>query len=192
MPERLDRVTVLTPNGDVTFSWDTRGMLLSLLEQNEGAAEIRARFDAVGASQPVDLTHDGLVLRDILGEWLTGRVVVPDGISELYIAINMGEPHEEIVEMLAEADAEAGSENWPWRWTHWRDRTDAHDDHQHCMCCHTNIEDDAVTEAWRSLQENDVEVWVCAGCFEKLHERFGWKVEPDASRGGASPGLSER
>lgn len=33
----------------------------------------------------------------------------------------------------------------------------------------------AVEAAWRAMTDNDFEQCVCAGCFEKLHERFDWK-----------------
>jgi hypothetical protein len=59
------------------------------------------------------------------------------------------------------------------RWTHWRERLYPNDDHQHCVFCHTNIEDTAVTQAWRALDGNEVEHWVCGGCFEKLRYRLG-------------------
>jgi len=73
MPERFDRVTVNIPDGDVTISWATREVLMGLFAEDESAAGIRARFEAVGASRPVDLTRDERVaLRDMLG-WLLGQ-----------------------------------------------------------------------------------------------------------------------
>ncbi len=183
MPERLDRVTVNVPDGDVTISWATREVLMGLLTEDENAAGIRARFEAVGASRPVDLTRDErLALRDMLG-WCLGNDESPElqGLTDLYIAVNRGEPGEHIVGRFEQAGG-LGSEGSRWRWMHWRDRQDPNDGPQHCFFCHTNIETGAVEAAWRAVDENDVEHWGCAGCFEKLHERFGWKVErPPAS-----------
>lgn len=188
MPERLDRITVTVPDGDVSVSWATREELMRLLAQRDDTAAIRSRFDAVGASRPVELTREERVaLRDLIGEWLYEEVGRPEeqGLTDLYIAINRGEPWEYSVEAFAAGDAgdgpELSSQNWRWRWMQWRDRRDPDDDHQHCRFCHTNIQDDAVSEAWCSHDQEDYERWVCAGCFEKLHERFGWKVEPDAT-----------
>ena len=52
VPERLERITVNVPEGDVTISWATREVLMRLLAEDETAAGIRARFKAVGASRP--------------------------------------------------------------------------------------------------------------------------------------------
>jgi hypothetical protein len=187
VPERLERITVAAPSGDVTITWDTRQMLMERLAQRDDTAGIRRRFDAVGASRSVELNRDErLALRGLLDEWLCDEKP-PDEqeLTDLYIALNKGEPSDAIVEMFAEADTEAEprlrSINWRWRWAHWRDRQDPNDDHQHCMFCHTNIEDDALTEAWCSVDANDYERWVCGGCFEKLRERFAWSVEPASS-----------
>jgi hypothetical protein len=183
MPERLDRVAVRTQNGDVTISWESRRVLLSLLAQEENTTEIRSSFEAVGDSHPVELSAEQrATLTDLLDEWLMDDDLFPEGtkrgLIELDIALNMGEPLADYVEALAEAEAEeepgSRSQNWQWEWTRWRDREDPGDDHQHCWFCRTNIEDDAVTQAWRTFGDGDYERWVCAGCFEKLKERFGW------------------
>jgi hypothetical protein len=185
MPERLDHVTVTVPDGDVTVSWSTRQVLMDRLAQDENTAGLRARFEAVGASRHVDLNREERVaLRDLIGEWLYEEHEIPEerGLTDLYIAVNRGEPWESVVEAFERGDSETGrrfgSQNWRWRWAQWRERQDPDDDHQHCVFCNTNIEDDALTEAWCSLDEDDYERWVCAGCFEKLRERFGWTVEP--------------
>jgi hypothetical protein len=53
MSERPDRVTVaLTPN-DVTISWLGRQVLLGRLQH---AQDLRAAFEAGGATRPVELT----------------------------------------------------------------------------------------------------------------------------------------
>ena len=104
MPERLDRITVSVPSGDVTVSWATRQVLMARLAQRDDTAAIRARFDAVGASGPVELSREERVaLRDLIGEWLyEPDVPVPeyDELCDLYIAVNIGEPHEYRVEAL--------------------------------------------------------------------------------------------
>ncbi len=185
MPERLDRVTVNVPDGDVTIGRATREVLMGILAQNEGAAVIRARFEAVGASRLVELTRgERVALRNLLGEWLLDDEDRPEeqGLTDLYIAVNRGEPWDGMVDIWDEGDAETGrgfgSGTWHWRWARWDERRYPDDDHQHCIFCHTNIEDDALTEAWLTLGDDDCERWVCAGCFDKLRDRFGWKVEP--------------
>ena len=52
--------------------------------------------------------------------------------------------------------------------------------HDHCPFCNTRFSDRSevdydVDEGWVGFDENGYERWVCAGCFEKLHERFGWR-----------------
>jgi hypothetical protein len=181
MPEGLDRITVIVPDGQVTVTWDTRQLLIDRLAQQDNTADIRARFEGVEASRPVELNRDErLALRDLLGEWLYDEEPPEEQeLTDLYIALNKGEPWNDLVEMFAQADAEAEPRLPPmtWRWARWRDRQDPDDDHQHCLFCRTNIEDDALTEAWCSLDEDNCEYWVCGGCFEKLRERFGWTPE---------------
>jgi len=188
MPERLDRVTVLTPNGEVFLSWEERQALLAQLERTPGAADIHATFDAVGASRPVELdAGQRNTLKNLLAEWLMDDEVFDDergGILDVHTALNRGEPWESTLE-----DWEAGDEggrgfdsaNWRWRRERWGERPRP-SDHLHCLFCNTRFADGTqhptdLQEGWCSLDESDYERWVCAGCFEKLHERFVWKVE---------------
>ena len=55
MPEHLDRVTVSLNSGDVIIPWDARQALMRRLLHVRETGRLRASFDAVGASRPVDL-----------------------------------------------------------------------------------------------------------------------------------------
>ena len=55
MPERLDHVTIALGGGDVTLSWDARQALLARLEHVHESSSLRAMFEAVGATRPVEL-----------------------------------------------------------------------------------------------------------------------------------------
>jgi hypothetical protein len=92
VPERLDRVTVSTPNGDVVLSWEVRQALLELL--SEAAPEVANRFKAVGATRPVELTDEQRrSLTYVLGEWLDDTPAdMWKEVFELYEAVNRGEP----------------------------------------------------------------------------------------------------
>jgi hypothetical protein len=57
MPERLDHVTVAIDSGDITLTWDTRQALMRRLLQIQETARLRATFDAVDATRPVELNH---------------------------------------------------------------------------------------------------------------------------------------
>ena len=56
MPERLDRVTVALNRGPVILTWDVRQTLMRRLQHVQSTARLRESFEAVGASQPVQLT----------------------------------------------------------------------------------------------------------------------------------------
>ena len=55
MPEHVDRVTVSLNSGDVIIPWDARQALMRRLLHVRETGRLRAGFDAVGASRPVDL-----------------------------------------------------------------------------------------------------------------------------------------
>jgi hypothetical protein len=55
LPERLDHVAVALNGGDVTITWDTRQALMRRLQHDQETARIRASFDAVHVSRPVEL-----------------------------------------------------------------------------------------------------------------------------------------
>ena len=54
MPDRLDTITVALSRGDVTISWDARQALLARL-QHVNMSSLRAMFEAVDATRPVEL-----------------------------------------------------------------------------------------------------------------------------------------
>ena len=70
LPERLDHVTIALTGGDVSVTWDTRQALLARLQSVRETVSLRASFDAVGASRPVEL-NDGqrTALLAALEEW---------------------------------------------------------------------------------------------------------------------------
>jgi hypothetical protein len=56
VPERLDSVAVALNRGPVILTWNARQALMRRLQHVRETAQIRASFDAVGASRPVELT----------------------------------------------------------------------------------------------------------------------------------------
>ena len=91
MPERLDRVTVPLNGGDVILTWDARQALMRRLQSVQETFRLRASFEAVGASHPVELTggqRTALLL--ILEEWtldLDGHEAMPQDLYELRNAL---------------------------------------------------------------------------------------------------------
>ena len=201
VPERLDRVTVPVPMGTHTISWDARETLLAKLAQKktvawleqEGlefgvestAAAIRARFEAVGASRPVELSADE---RNMLGWLLNSWPMTHEGVSDstrrellaLLAALGRGEPADWSVEEWEEGK---GLDLGGWRWKQWGPAEQSkYGDHDHCPFCNTRFSDRSevdydLDEGWVGRDETGYERWVCVGCFEKLRERFGWKTE---------------
>jgi hypothetical protein len=57
MPERLDQVPVAINGGEITLTWDTRQALMRRLLHIQETARLRASFDAVGATRPVELNQ---------------------------------------------------------------------------------------------------------------------------------------
>ena len=77
MPERLDRVTIQLSRGPFTITWDQREELLQRATAL-GHRELRQRFDAVGASRPVELTSaDREVMVEVLGHWVLDEYSEP-------------------------------------------------------------------------------------------------------------------
>jgi hypothetical protein len=90
VPERLDRVVVVTSHTTVGISWTSRDALLERLERQPGAAEIMQVFETVGASRPVHLTNEQeVVLHEIVQAWCNevGARNLPPGIAELRHAL---------------------------------------------------------------------------------------------------------
>ncbi len=70
MPERLDTVTVALSRGDVTIGWDTRQALIARLQHVQSASNLRATFEAVGATTDVELNPaQRATLLGLLEEW---------------------------------------------------------------------------------------------------------------------------
>jgi hypothetical protein len=91
MPERLDRVTVSLECGDVILTWDARQAIMRRLQYVQETARLRDTFEAVGASQPVELTggqRTALLLT--LEGWsldLDGHEAMPEGLFKLRDAL---------------------------------------------------------------------------------------------------------
>jgi hypothetical protein len=82
MPEGLDRVQVVTSQGTVEISWDTRTELLSRLRHHGGTMAIVRAFEAVGATRPVELTDGGKhVLLGVVSAWVADGA--PAEVTEL-------------------------------------------------------------------------------------------------------------
>ncbi len=205
MPERLDRVTVAVPMGTHAISRAACETLVAKLEQQQTeawlarhwpeltrestAAAIRVRFEGVRASRPVELSAgEKRLLCVLLTYWpMTHEGVGDDTRTELLsllAALERGDPKPYIVEWWEEGDdnpARGVSSNWRWRWEQWGERP-RYTDHLHCLFCDTRFSDRSdvdydLAEGWCGVDEDDYQRWVCAGCFEKLRERFGWKAE---------------
>jgi hypothetical protein len=71
MPERLDRVTIAFPAGDVVVDWTTRDALMGRLQHVKTKVKLRDTFSSVGASRPVELSPvQKTTLLATLEEWL--------------------------------------------------------------------------------------------------------------------------
>jgi hypothetical protein len=91
MPDRLDQVHVAVAEEIVEIHWDERNTLLTRLRTVAGCATIVQRFEAVGASRPVELDDEQrLRLRVTLELW--GVSVMPDGLARLLIALVRADP----------------------------------------------------------------------------------------------------
>jgi hypothetical protein len=87
MPERLDRVYVDVAGVIVEITWHERDVLLEELAFAEGTKPIRERFEAVGASRPVELDAEQRArLRAALDDWGEDRLQ-PEGIARLHAAL---------------------------------------------------------------------------------------------------------
>jgi hypothetical protein len=84
---RLDRVQVDVAGEIITISWDERDVLLEELAFAEGTKPIRERFEAVGASRPVELDREQRErLQAALDAWGSDRLQ-PEGIARLHAAL---------------------------------------------------------------------------------------------------------
>lgn len=60
VPQHLDRVRVATRHGSVEISWAGSQAIVHVLHQNELSRTALRAFEAVGASQPVQLDRMGI------------------------------------------------------------------------------------------------------------------------------------
>ena len=92
MPERLDTVTVALSRGDVTIGWETRQALMARLQHVQSASNLRATFEAVGATRAVELNPaQRATLLGLLDEWSLDRDAdraMPEGLIELRDALS--------------------------------------------------------------------------------------------------------
>jgi hypothetical protein len=76
----------------VVITWHERDVLLEELAFAEGTKAIRERFEAVGASQPLELDAEQRArLRTALDNWGSDRLQ-PEGIARLHAALVRAEP----------------------------------------------------------------------------------------------------
>ena len=84
MPERPDTITVALSLGDITLSWDTRRALLARLQHVSESSSLRAMFEAVGATRPVELNPaQRATLVGLLEKWTLEDDEVPADLIEL-------------------------------------------------------------------------------------------------------------
>jgi hypothetical protein len=88
VPERLDYIIVALDRGDVILAWDTRQTLMSRLQHVHDSSSLRATFDAVGASRPVELNPaQRATLHGLLEEWALEDAALPADLIELRDAL---------------------------------------------------------------------------------------------------------
>jgi len=84
VPERPDTITVALSAGDITLSWDTRRALLARLQHVSESSSLRAMFEAVGATRPVELNPaQRATLLGLLDEWTLEDETLPADLIEL-------------------------------------------------------------------------------------------------------------
>jgi hypothetical protein len=89
VPERFDSITVALNRGNVSISWDARQALMRRLLHVQEAARIRASFDAVGATRPVELTagQKAALLKALEEWWGEGNDGMPIELAALHDAL---------------------------------------------------------------------------------------------------------
>jgi hypothetical protein len=88
---RLDRVQVDVDGELIEITWAERDTLLGKLRLARGMDSIIDRFEAVGASRPVELGDEQRSrLRVALELW--GVRVLPDGLARLLVALVRADP----------------------------------------------------------------------------------------------------
>jgi hypothetical protein len=88
---RLDGVRIDVAGNVVEIIWDERDMLLRKLRAIDGCETIVQKFEAVGASRPVELGEEQRArLRVTLELW--GVTALPDGLAHLLIELVRADP----------------------------------------------------------------------------------------------------
>ena len=88
MPARIDLITVKLTRGDITINWDTRQKLLARLQQVSESSSLRAMFEAVGATRPVELNPaQRAALLGLLDEWTLEDEVLPADLIQIRDAL---------------------------------------------------------------------------------------------------------
>ena len=89
MPDRLDTITVALSRGDVTISWDARQALLARLQHVNDSSSLRAMFEAVDATRPVELNPaQRATLLGLLDEWTLEDDALPADLIGLRDALS--------------------------------------------------------------------------------------------------------
>jgi hypothetical protein len=84
MERRIDTVSILLDHGTVGVPWRSRTMLLDRVFYS-----VRARFEAVGMSRPLELTADEKsYLVRVIDDWAAQPGELPAGIHELRDALH--------------------------------------------------------------------------------------------------------
>ena len=92
----LHRVQVDVAGKIVEITWDECDALLNKLRTVAGCEKVVQRFEAVGASRPVELNDDRRSrLRVALVVWESGSVL-PDGLARLLVALVQADPSGEV------------------------------------------------------------------------------------------------
>jgi hypothetical protein len=84
--ERLNPVRVATCRGTLEIPRDSRDALLNRIGDLESGKNVRAAFESVGASRPVELSRgDAMLLVRAIDDWarLTGALRLPAGLMGL-------------------------------------------------------------------------------------------------------------
>jgi hypothetical protein len=89
---RLDRVQVDVAGEIVEITWDERDALLEKLRGVAGSDAVIAKFEAVGASRPVELEDGERGHLRVALEFWEGVSVLPDGIVRLLVALVQADP----------------------------------------------------------------------------------------------------
>jgi hypothetical protein len=82
MPERLDRVLVMTQRGAVTVPWNSRDALLREISGLDSAKSTVAAFEGAGASRPIEFTTESISLLIMALDVMMRNAGGPDGLPE--------------------------------------------------------------------------------------------------------------